>query len=201
MPDHEPHSSRKSFEALLSPLLGAAYGLAVSLAHDGAEAEDLVQEASLLAFRHFSTFRTGTNFKAWFFRILTNAFYAQRRKEKRQPSSVDLDDVPELYLFRRTLEAGLHARSDDPARLVLGRLSLEQMTRAIEALPDEYRVVSALYLLEELTYPEIAEALDVPVGTVRSRLHRGRKMLQKMLWHIAEEEGIVSSLTAEGATR
>lgn len=187
------------FESLLTPQLGAAYGMALRLSGNTADAEDLVQEAALLAFRGFKTFELGTNFKAWFFRILTNAYFGKRRREKRRPTSVDLEDVPERYLFERTAEAGLHERSNDPASHLVSEMDVEQVTAAIDALPEEYRVVSMLYFLEDLSYQDIAEVLDIPVGTVRSRLHRGRRMLQKALWHIAEEAGIISKLKNEDA--
>ena len=88
----------------------------------------------------------------------------------------------------------MHDKSDDPAAMVISEMDVEQVTKAIDALPEEYRVVAVLYFLEDLSYQGIADVLDLPVGTVRSRLHRGRKMLQKMLWQIAEEAGIITAL-------
>lgn len=187
-----------TFEELLTPMLDPAYGLAITLTGNRADAQDLVQEAALAALRGFGTFQPGSNFKAWFYRILTNCFYGKHRQQKRRPQTVDLDDVPDLYMYARTIETGLHRQTDNPAELVMGRMNVEHVQRAIQALPDDYRSVAGLYFLEDLTYEEIAEALSCPVGTVRSRLHRGRRILQKMLWHIATEEGIVSQLTQEG---
>ncbi len=183
-----------AFESLLEPQLESAYGMALKLTRHAADAEDLVQEAALLAFRGFHTFESGTNFKAWFFRILTNAFFGKKRKEKRRPQTVDLEDVEDLYMYQKTAELGLHDKSDDPAAMVISEMDVEQVTEAIDALPEEYRVVAVLYFLEDLSYQGIADVLDLPVGTVRSRLHRGRKMLQKMLWQIAEEAGIITAL-------
>ena len=183
-----------AFESLLEPQLESAYGMALKLTRHAADAEDLVQEAALLAFRGFHTFELGTNFKAWFFRILTNAFFGKKRKEKRRPQTVDLEDVEDLYMYQKTAELGLHDKSDDPAAMVISEMDVEQVTKAIDALPEEYRVVAVLYFLEDLSYQGIADVLDLPVGTVRSRLHRGRKMLQKMLWQIAEEAGIITAL-------
>ena len=184
-------SDLTTLEALLTPLLGIAYGYALRLRQDSAEAEDLLQDAALAAVRGFGTFQQGTNFKAWFFQILTNCFYGRHRRVKREGQSTDLDDVPELYLYERTAESGLH-RGLDPAREVLSRLDQAEIGAALGSLPDEYRVVSTLYFMEDFTYEQIATILDVPVGTVRSRLHRGRKLLQRRLWPIAVEHGILS---------
>jgi RNA polymerase sigma-70 factor (ECF subfamily) len=187
----------KTFEGLLRPLLDPAYGMALTLARNSADAEDLVQEAALKAYRAFHSFEPGTNFKAWFYRILTNAWYARHRTSKRRPQTVDLDDVSELYMYRQTVASGIHEQSNDPARMVMDQLDVEQVTRAIQAIPEEYRVCASLYFLEEFTYAEIAEVLKCPIGTVRSRLHRGRRMLQKVLWRMAEDEGIIDRLSEQ----
>jgi RNA polymerase sigma-70 factor, ECF subfamily len=183
------------FEAELMPLLDRAYGLAYSLTHDRADAEDLVQEAALLAFRAFAQFKPGTNFKAWFYKILVNVFYGQLRKQRRQGETIDLESLPSLYLYGKTAELGLQDQSDDPAGALLARLDAESIVTALEALPEEYRVACSLYFVQDLSYEEIAQTLDVPLGTVRSRIHRGRKLLQQRLWAIAEERGIVKQLT------
>ena len=141
--------------------------------------------------RGFGTFQQGTNFKAWFFHILTNCFYGRHRRSSREGASTELDDVPALYLFERTSALGLHGGADT-ARAVLNRLDGEAIAAALEKLPEEYRVVSTLYFMEDFTYDQIAGIVGVPVGTVRSRLHRGRKLLQRELWPIAVELGIVS---------
>jgi RNA polymerase sigma-70 factor, ECF subfamily len=193
-------SAAERFEAYLTPILTAAYGTALHMTRHGGDAEDLVQEAALQAFRAFDRFQEGTNFKAWFFRILTNLFINAYRKRQREPqidTLPELEDAPALYLFKRTREMGLHAWNADPAALVLERLEAEQVYSAIAALPEDYRVVSALYFMEEFSYQEIAEVVGCPVGTVRSRLHRGRRMLQKALWQIAEQQGIVAGLRTE----
>lgn len=182
------------FEAELVPLLDRAYGLAYSLTHDRADAEDLVQEAALLAFKAFAQFKPGTNFKAWFYKILVNAFYGQLRKQRRQGETVDFDSLPSLYLYGKTAELGLHDQTEDPATALLARLDTEQIVAALEALPDEYRVACSLYFVQDFSYEEIAATLDVPLGTVRSRIHRGRKLLQQRLWDVASEHGIVKQL-------
>jgi RNA polymerase sigma-70 factor (ECF subfamily) len=195
--DDPASDASSTFEQLLAPILGAAYGMALQMTRHNDDAEDLVQEAAVRAFRFFHTFEPGTNFKAWFLRILTNVYLSRYRQKQREPETVNLEDAPELYLYSHTVTMGLHARSTDPAALVLRQLDAEQVTAAIGALPEEFRTVCALYFMEEFAYQEIAEILDCPIGTVRSRLHRGRRALQRELWQIAHEHGMTAHLTAE----
>jgi RNA polymerase sigma-70 factor (ECF subfamily) len=183
-------SVQAEFEGLLSPILRMAYGTAVRLTRNRTEADDLVQDAALLAYKAFDTFQRGTNFKAWFFRILTNAFYGRHRKERHEKANLSTEDVPALYLYHRTTEAGLAGSESDPASAIMDRLDAERVGEALESLPEEYRAVATLYFIDDLTYQQIAEALQCPVGTVRSRLHRGRRILQKSLWDIAVERGL-----------
>jgi RNA polymerase sigma-70 factor (ECF subfamily) len=182
-----------SFESLFTPLANSAFGVAIRFTRNRADAEDLVQEAALLAFRSFESFEPGTNFKAWFFKILTNCYFSKRRREKSRPVTSDLDDTPDLYLYARSAETGFPTAGPDPASQLLDKLGTERVVAAIERLPEEYRVVSTLYFMEDFSYEDIARVLQCPVGTVRSRLHRGRKMLQKALWQVAEEDGVVAS--------
>ena len=151
-----------------------------------------MQDAAFLAHRGFASFTPGTNFRAWFLKILMNCFFSRRRQEKRRPVTSDLDDTPDLYIYARSGQAGFPTQGPDPAGQLLDKLGTERIVGAINRLPEEYRIVSTLYFMEDLSYEEIARVLECPVGTVRSRLHRGRKMLQKALWQIAEEDGIVS---------
>lgn len=197
MSQSEPAAESSSFEESLAPLLDRAYGLAYTLTRNPTDAEDLLQEAALRGLRRFETFELGTNFRAWFYRLLVNCHYERHRQTRRRPSTVELDDVEvgELYLYRRTAEAGLHELGDDPARMVMSKLTTEQVMGALAELPEEYRVVAQLCLAQELSYQEAAEALGCPTGTVRSRLHRARRMLQRSLWHIAVQAGVVSQLT------
>jgi RNA polymerase sigma-70 factor (ECF subfamily) len=178
------------FESLLRPILQMAYGTAVRLTRSRCDADDLVQDAALMAFRAFGTFQRGTNFKAWFFRILTNAFYSRHRKEKHEKANLSTDDLPALYLYHKTAEAGLVGPESDPASALLDRLDTDRVAEALDALPEEYRAAAVLYFVDDLSYQQIADALQCPVGTVRSRLHRGRRMLQKALWDLAVERGI-----------
>lgn len=182
----------KLFESNLEPILGVAYGVALRLTHNASDAEDLVQEAAVKSFCGFHTFQTGTNFKAWFLRIMTNAFFKRCRKKRCEPEIIDLEDDSALYLYNKTCEAGLFDMSDNPGEVFLRKMDAEQIAAAMAELPVEYRVVAALYFMDEFSYQEIADIIDCPVGTVRSRLHRGRRKLQKSLWRIAQEQGIVA---------
>jgi RNA polymerase sigma-70 factor (ECF subfamily) len=187
----DPSTLAADFDALLAAVVNPAFGTALRLTRNRADAEDLVQEAALLAFRGFASFEPGTNFKAWFFRILMNCFYSRHRRRQREVATLDFDDTPDLFLYARSHEAGFPTVGPDPAAQLIERLGTERVTEAIERLPEEYRVVATLYFMEDFGYQEIARVLDCPIGTVRSRLHRGRKMLQKALWQVAEEAGIV----------
>jgi RNA polymerase sigma-70 factor, ECF subfamily len=194
-------SAAQNFQAYLTPILDAVYGTALNMTCNRDDAEDLVQEAALQAFRAFASFQPGTNFKAWFFRILTNLFINEYRKRQRQPEIDkfhDLEDAPMLHLFTQTQNLGLHSWNSDPAALVIDKLEATQVAEAIAALPEEYRIVAALYFVEEFSYQEIADLVACPVGTVRSRLHRGRRMLQKALWRIAEDQGIIVAFRPDG---
>jgi len=181
-----------SFESLFASMANSAFRLAARFTRNHAEAEDLVQEAALRAFRAFDSFEPGSNFNAWFFKILTNRYFSKRRQEKARPVTSKLDDTPDLYLYTRSAETGFPTAGPDPAAELLDKLGTERVVAAIQRLPERYRVVSTLYFMEDLSYEEIGRVLQCPVGTVRSRLHRGRKMLQKALWQIAEEAGIGS---------
>jgi RNA polymerase sigma-70 factor (ECF subfamily) len=182
--------AQAEFEALFSPILQMAYGTSLRLTRNRTEAEDLVQDAALLAYKAFGTFQRGTNFKAWFFRILTNAFYSRHRKEKHEKANLSTDDLPALYLYEKTTEAGLQGSDRDPASAIMDRLDADRVGEALDSLPEDYRTVATLYFIDDLSYQQIADAVQCPVGTVRSRLHRGRRMLQKALWDIAMERGI-----------
>lgn len=185
---------RDAFQRLLEPVLEVAYGYAVKLTHNRDDAMDLVQDASVQSFRSIHTFETGTNFKAWFMKILTNKFYKSRERNAKHNSNVQLEDAEDLYLFVESDKAGVR----DTAGEVLDKLDQEEVQKAIDDLPEEFRVVCLLYFMNDFTYEEIAEAAEIPIGTVRSRLHRGRRALQKSLWLIAAERGIVAGAVNGG---
>lgn len=198
-----PDDARQEFEALLAPILDRAYATALRLTRNAADAEDLVQEAALLAYRGFGTFERNTNFRAWFLRIVMNAFLSSRRKHRVEDSAVSLDDLPNAFIQRQAhelikgQEPADGTTASDVARNVIGKLESEQVEAAIDALPEEFRAVATLYFIQDLPYQEIADLLHIPVGTVRSRLHRGRALLQKRLWQLALDHGLVAGAKKE----
>lgn len=194
--DIRPAADPATLEELLLPHLDGAYGLAMRLTRNSADAEDLVQDAVLNAVRGFRTFEPGSVFRAWFFRIVTNCFYSRYRKQRREGTAVELEDTPELYLYCQTAATGLHARLEDPAAVFMDRLDAEAVAEALGTLPPEYRVVSTLYFVQDMAYQDIAATLGIPIGTVRSRLHRGRRMLQRALWTVARDRGITTAMEA-----
>lgn len=206
-----PHSSSEAasvektaeFEALLQPVLKTAYGTAFYLARSREDAEDLLQESAVLAFRAFDSFERGSNFKAWFGRVLHNRFLERVRSANRRPQTVSAENdeqLDALYLFERTREAGMHGRGHaDPAGALLNSLDNAQIRGALSALPDEFRVVAALYFVEELSYEQIAQVVECPLNTVRSRLHRSRRLLQRALWELAQERGMAPQSEAAPA--
>jgi RNA polymerase sigma-70 factor (ECF subfamily) len=176
---------------LLTPLLGPAYGFCLRLTRSGPDAEVLVQEAALNACKGFATFEAGTNFKAWFFKIIVNTLRSRFRRKRPEHYAVGLHDAPDLFLYRRTAELGWHNEGSDPAQELLRRLDTAQIEMALAELPEKYRVVCMMYFIEDFSYEEIAKMLGIRLGTVRSRLHRGRKLLQRSLWRVAVMHGIV----------
>ena len=190
-PPTAPALEHAEFQAQLAALIEPAHRLALRLAGEPQDAEDLVQEAALRAHRFRAGFQPGSSFRAWFYRILVNQFYSSLRG-RRATTSVDaLSDAHESYLYFRSAEAGLLHPDSDPAATTVSRMAAEDVAGALAALPDEFRTVCTLYFMEDFSYQEIAEVMRVPVGTVRSRLHRGRRMLQKRLWQVARELEIV----------
>ena len=173
------------------------YSAALRMTRNPADAEDVVQETYLKAYRAYDSFEAGTNLKAWLYRILTNTYINRYRKAQRRPTEVDLGEVEDLYLYRRigsaqSADAGRSAEAE-----VLDQFAEADVIGAVEALPEHFRMPVLLADVEGFAYKEIAEILDVPIGTVMSRLHRGRKALQKTLWEFAEERGLVGTTPQE----
>src|ERR1700752_3604503 len=168
------------------------YSAALRMTRNPSDAEDLVQETYLKAYRAFGTFNEGTNLKAWLYRILTNTYINSYRARRRRPEQVDLDDVEDLYLYRRLggLEAANAGRSAEEQ--VLEHFTEGDVKAAVEALPDQFRMAVLLADVEGFSYKEIADILDVPIGTVMSRLHRGRRALQKTLHDFGMQRGLVA---------
>ena len=166
------------------------YAAAMRMTRNPADAEDLVQETFLKAYRAYHTFTEGTNLKAWLYRILTNTYINRYRKLSRRPREVDLGEVEDLYLYRKVSTAGTREASRSAEEEVLSGFVDSDVKQAIEALPENFRLPVLLADVEGFSYKEISEIMDVPIGTVMSRLHRGRKALQKALWEFASERGL-----------
>jgi RNA polymerase sigma-70 factor (ECF subfamily) len=180
------------FETEALSFLDALYRTALRMTRSEAEAEDLVQETYIRAFRFRQQFTPGTNLKAWLFRILTNTFINQYRRKAARPDTTELDDVEESILYRHMRDVSPGSASPDPeAELIDSTLSSE-VKEALEALPEKFRT-TLLLDVEGFSYKEIAQVLDIPIGTVMSRLHRGRKFLQKRLYDVARDRGIVAA--------
>lgn len=180
---------RERFERDVLPMLPPLYGAAMRMTRNPSDAEDLIQETYLRAFRGFAGFKEGTNLKAWLYRILTNSYINIYRKKQREPQIVEgPDDQDEWYLFDRL--GALHVEGSAENE-VLDRLPDTAVKAALESLPEIFRVPVLLADVEGFAYKEIAEIMDTPIGTVMSRLHRGRKALEKALWDTAVERGMV----------
>ena len=181
----EERSAR--FERDAMQYLDQLYSAAMRMTRNPTDAEDLVQETYAKAYAAFHQFKPGTNLKAWLYRILTNTYINSYRAKQRRPEESDLDDVEDLYLYRRIggLEAARVGRSAEDELLDL--FGEAEVKSAVEELPENFRMAVLLADVEGFSYKEIAEILDIPIGTVMSRLHRGRKALEKLLYDFAVE--------------
>jgi len=172
--------------------MDSLYAGAMRMTRNPSDAEDLVQETYLKAYRGYGGFEAGTNLKAWLFRILTNTYINRYRQQQRRPDeSADVDDVEDFYLYRRlggVDQARIGQSAEDQ---VLELFTEDEVKHALESLPDSFRMAVLLADVEGFAYKEIAEILDIPIGTVMSRLHRGRKALQKALYDFAVERGLI----------
>src|SRR4029453_18433727 len=182
---------RERFEREVLPLLPTLYSAALRMTRNSADAEDLVQETYLRAYRGFSGFREGTNLRAWMYRILTNTFINSYPKKQPEPLTLPDDDTSDWYLYDKLGASNVEASAESE---VLEKIPDEDVQRALEDLPEGFRMAVLLADIEGFSYKEIAEIMDVPIGTVMSRLHRGRKALQKALWETVRERGLVTDL-------
>jgi len=185
----EERGLRERFERDVLPLLPSLYSAALRLTRNPSDAEDLLQEAYLRAYRGFAGFEEGTNLKAWMYRILTNTFINTYRKKQREPVTVGDDDIEEWFLYDRLGAAAVEASAETE---VLEAIPDEDVRAALDALPETFRMAVWLADVEGFSYKEIAEIQDVPIGTVMSRLHRGRRALEKALWNSVRERGLVT---------
>ena len=185
-------ADQAQFAELAMPHMGSLYSAALRMTRHHAEAEDLVQETYLRAYRGFGGFQDGTNLKAWLYRILTNTFINIYRAKKRRPEESELEDVEDLYLYRRLggLEGAAAGRSAEDE--LMDHFTESEVVDAVESLPEQFRMAVLLADVEGFSYKEIAEILGVPIGTVMSRLHRGRKSLQKRLFQFGSARGFVA---------
>ena len=190
-------ADQATFAEQAMPYMDNLYGAALRMTRNQSDAEDLVQETFLKAYRRFGGFLEGTNLKAWLYRILTNTYINIYRSKKRRPDETDLAEVEDLYLYRRLggLEGATAGRSAEDELLEL--FTEAEVKDAIEALPEGFRLAVLLADVEGFAYKEIAEILDIPIGTVMSRLHRGRKALQKELYGFAVARGIADPVTED----
>ncbi len=184
-------ADQAQFTDLAMEHMPALYTAALRMTRNPSDAEDLVQETYLKAYRAFGSFQEGTNVKAWLYRILTNTYINTYRAKKRRPEETDIDDVENLYLYRRLggLEGAESGRSAEDE--VLDHFTETEVKEAVESLPEQFRMAVLLGDVEGFSYKEIAEILDVPIGTVMSRLHRGRRALQKRLYEFGRQRGLV----------
>jgi RNA polymerase sigma-70 factor (ECF subfamily) len=176
------------FETEALPLLPGMYSAAFRLTRNAADAEDLIQETFLRAYRAFHQFEPGTNLKAWLYRILTNTFINSYRKKQREPQTVSDEELEDWYLYSKMTEEGMEPSAE---AAVLESLPDEDVQEALSSLPEQFRMAVLLADVEGFSYKEIAEIMGVPIGTVMSRLHRGRKALEKRLWDVVRERGLV----------
>jgi len=184
-------ADQADFEADAMQYAPQLYTAAIRMTRNPADAEDLVQETFLKAYRAYDTFQAGTNLKAWLYRILTNTFINKYRKESRRPSETDHEEVQDLYLYRRLGSDQTSSMSQSAEEALLEGIVEGDIKEAVESLPETFRIPVLLADLEGFAYKEIAEILDIPIGTVMSRLHRGRKALEKALWDYASKRGLL----------
>ncbi len=179
---------QRAFEGEALEHADLLYNYALRMTGNPADADDLVQETYLKAYRFWDRYEQGTNIRAWLFRILKNSYINRYRKESKEPGMVDYDDIQNFYSSIRT-----NTINDESPDAAFDRMLDDVVSSAVLELPEDFRTVVILCDIEGLTYEEIAEFVDRPLGTVRSRLHRGRKLLQTKLSSYAREHGYLAS--------
>ncbi len=177
----------KEFEQQALPHMEILYNYALRLTGSPDDAKDLLQETFLKGYRFWDKFEQGTNLRAWLFRIMKNTYINLYRKEVKEPDKVDYDEIESYYNIIRDESSD----DNDLQEKIFGQLLDDDVSKALEVLPEEFRTVVILCDIEGLSYEEIAEFLQIPVGTVRSRLHRGRKLLYTRLYDYAKDRGFI----------
>jgi RNA polymerase sigma-70 factor, ECF subfamily len=190
-------SELQRFEEEALPHAQPLYGAALRMTRSPADAEDLVQETYLRAFRSWRQFEPGTNLKAWLFRILTNLYITSYRRRQREPAMVSTADAEGFDLYA-TLSNQRETTTRSAESIVLERLVDDDVKQALSDLPEQFRMAILLADVEGFSYREIADMLDIPIGTVMSRLHRGRKALQKALMGLAAKRGLLAGEGTDG---
>ena len=192
-PTPEDPQLRVRFERDVLPLLPSLYGAAMRLTRNPSDAEDLVQETYLRAFRGFAGFKEGTNLKAWLYRILTNSYINTYRKKQREPYQGTIDELEDWQLGGAESTTASSSRSAEAE--AIDHLPDSAVKDALQAIPEDFRLAVYLADVEGFAYQEIADIMKTPIGTVMSRLHRGRRMLRELLADYAKERGISTAAT------
>jgi RNA polymerase sigma-70 factor (ECF subfamily) len=187
-PESGNNKKREKFDKEALIHLDALHRTALRMTRNENEAEDLVQETFLKAYRFWDKFEEGSNCRAWLFKIMTNIFINNYRAKSRTPQVVELQDVDDNFLFGQLSALG---PSENPEQHFFAKVFDDDVKKAIEELPEDFRLVVVLSFLEGFSYEEIAEIAGLQIGTVKSRLHRGRKLLQKSLWEYAIKNGFI----------
>ena len=189
-------AEQEKFVELAMPHMQALYTAALRMTRNPSDAEDLVQETYLKAYRGFASFEEGTNLRAWLYKIMTNSFINSYRAGKRRPEKADLEDIEDLYLFKRIDKLGVLPGGRSAEEEVLEHITDYEVKQAIESLPEPFRIAVLLADVEGFSYKEISDITHVPIGTVMSRIHRGRRALQKAL----HDYGVARGLLTSGST-